>query len=85
MAEYQILSWHEIPAQIRVRDGQERVQIELPPHFQERIDEEAMKRGLVGSDAYLDGWKWGEKMERDGSAKEVAEAIQRELEEKFPP
>ena len=40
MTEYQILSWHEFPAQIRVRDGLDRIQIELPPRFQERIDAE---------------------------------------------
>ncbi len=83
MAEYQILAWHEIPAQIRVEDGSERVQIELSHRFQEKIDDEAMKRGLAGTDEYLDGWKWGEKLQREGSAKEVAEALRQDLEDSF--
>ena len=84
MTEYQILSWHEFPAQIRVRDGSDRIQIELPPRFQERIDAEAMKRGLAGTDAYLEGWTWGPKTPREGPARDVAEAVARELEEAFP-
>jgi len=84
MAEYQILSWHEIPAQLRVRDGSDRIQVELPTRFQERIDAEAMKRGLAGTDAYLEGWSWGPKTQRDGSAKEVADALAQELDEQFP-
>ena len=83
MAEYQILSWHEIHAQIRVKDDEGRVQFELSPRFQQKIDEEAMKRGLAGSDEYLEGWKWGKKVQREGSAKEVAEALRQELEAAF--
>lgn len=84
MAEYQILSWHEFPAQLRVRDGSDRVQVELPPRFQQRIDAEAMKRGLVGTDAYLEGWSWGSKIQRDGTAQEVADALAEELEANLP-
>ncbi len=84
MAHYQILSWHEFPAQIRVREGTQRIQFELPPRFQERIDAEAMKRGLAGTDAYLEGWNWGPKTEREGTAQAVADALARELEAQFP-
>ena len=84
MAVYKILYWHEFPAQINVKDGSDRVQVELPGRFQERIDQVAMERGVIGTDAYLDGWQWGEPQERAGSAKVVAEAIQRELEADFP-
>lgn len=84
MAEYQILSWHEFPAQLRVRDGSDRIRVELPPRFQQHIDAEAMRRGLVGTDAYLEGWSWGPKTHRDGTAQEVADALAEELETHLP-
>ena len=84
MASYKILYWHEFPAQINVKDESDRVQVELPARFQDRIDRVAMERGLFGTDEYLEGWKWGDVQQRAGSAKEVAEGVQRELEEVFP-
>lgn len=84
MANYKILSWEEIPAQIRVEDGDDEVQIELPPRFQQMIDRIANERGKTNDEAYLDGWEWGPDQERDGTAKEVAEAVINELEQKFP-
>ena len=38
MARYRILSWHDIPSQIRVEDSSGRVNKQLPPRFQEAID-----------------------------------------------
>ena len=84
MANYKILSWEEIPAQIRVEDGDDEVQIELPPRFQQMIDRIANERGKTNEEAYLDGWEWSPDQERDGTAKEVAEAVINELEQKFP-
>ncbi len=40
------------------------------------------KRGLQGADEYLAQWKWSEEEEREGSAREVAEAVKAELEAK---
>jgi hypothetical protein len=80
LATYQILYWHEVPSQIKVDDGEDEVKIELPSRFQERIDQLAAQRGLQGTDDYLAGWKWGDELERDGSAKHVAEQLQVELE-----
>jgi hypothetical protein len=80
VASYQILYWHEIPSQIKVEDDQDEVNVALPSRFQERIDELAAKRGLAGTDDYLAGWNWGEPQERDGTAREVAERLQAELE-----
>ena len=80
MATYKILYWQEIPAQIRVEDAQDELTIPLPPKFMERIDQLAAQRGLQGSDDYLAQWKWSEEEERDGSAQDVADAVQAELE-----
>ena len=39
-----------------------------------------MAAGLTGTDEYLDGFRWGETQEREGSNEEVAAAVVSELE-----
>jgi hypothetical protein len=39
-----------------------------------------MQQGLVGSDAYLEQWHWGDPEERPGTAEEVLDAVEQELE-----
>src|SRR5688500_5232172 len=78
---FKVLYWQEIPSQIKAEDdaGNE-VSIELAPRFAEHIDRVAAQRGFQSGDAYMAEWKWSDEQERPGSAKEVAEAIKRELE-----
>ena len=80
MATYKILYWQEIPAQIKAEDDADDVTVELPAKFMERIDRLAAQRGLQASDDYLAQWRWSEEEEREGSAREVAEAVRAELE-----
>jgi hypothetical protein len=80
MATYRVLYWQEIPTQIKAEDDADDVTVELPPKFMERIDRVAVQRGLQGSDDYLAQWRWSEEEEREGSAREVAEAVRAELE-----
>ena len=82
MATYKILSWQEIPSQIKAEDDMDDVTVQLPERFQERIDLMAARRGLQEADAYLAEWKWSEEEDREGSAEEVAEAVKAELEAK---
>ena len=84
MAKYQILNWHDIPVQVRVRDRNGRVSKPLPNRFQVAIDRAAMRAGLIGQDAYTDGFHWSRAQERDGSAQEVSEAITAELDALYP-
>jgi hypothetical protein len=85
MASYQILYWHDIPAQVRAKGaGRDRVSVMLPQRFQEAIDNAAMSAGLIGSDEYSDAFRWSEPQEREGSAQEVASAVAAELEAQFP-
>jgi hypothetical protein len=79
MAEYQILYWRNIPAQIRVYENGRPRSHKLPERFQLATDSVAMEEGLVNTDAYLEHWQWSEKMSREGSADEVAEQVIREL------
>jgi len=84
VATYQICYWKDIPAQIKVTDGDEELQVELSQRFQEYIDRVAMETGLLDSDEYLEHWHWGEPQEQPGSIAEVAEAVKKKLEENFP-
>ena len=82
MATYKILYWQEIPSQIKAEDDVEDVTLQLSEKFMEQIDRLAVQRGLQGADDYLAQWKWSEEEEREGSAREVAEAVKAELEAK---
>jgi hypothetical protein len=55
--EYQIVYWRDIPAQIKVRNGRERIGRELSERFQKAIDWAAMSAGLTSTDGYLDEWR----------------------------
>lgn len=80
MATYRILSWQEVPSQVRAEDDRDDVTLPLDPKFMERIDQLAAQRGLQNSDDYLAQWHWSEDRERDGTAQQVAEAVKAELE-----
>jgi len=74
MAQYQILYWKNIPAQLKVFEaGKRPVARSLPERFQVEIDRIAMDEGLTGTDEYLNQWHWTAKMDRPGTAEEVAE------------
>ena len=84
MATYQILFWQDLPSQIRAWDDADDVNLELGPRFMARIDQSAQLKGLTGADEYLAQWHWSEEQERKGTAQEVAQALQKELEARFP-
>ncbi len=82
MATYKILYWQEIPTQIKAEDESDDVTVMLDERFMKQIDIVAGKRGLQAADDYLAQWKWSEEFSREGSAREVAEAVKAELEDK---
>lgn len=84
MAYVQILSWQDLPSQIKIRDDFDEIKIELPHKFIARIDAAAQKHGLTSGEEYLSQWKWSNEEEREGSVEEVAAMIQSELEAQFP-
>ena len=53
---------------------------QLDQWFQQEIDRRAMAQGLLESGAYLEAWSWGDQEERDGTADEVLDAVEHELE-----
>ena len=82
MTTYKILYWQEIPTQIKAEDESEDVAVMLDAKFMAQVDILAAKRGLQAADDYLAQWKWSEEEDREGSAREVAEAVKAELEAK---
>ncbi len=52
-----MISWRDIPAQVKAQHGRERAAAELPARFQEAIDAAAMRAGLIGTDEYLEEWR----------------------------
>jgi cvfA/B/C family virulence factor len=80
VATYRILYWQEIPSQIRATDDLDEVTVQLHSRFMERIDQLAAQRGLQGTDDYLAQWHWSDEQEREGTAEDVARALERELE-----
>jgi hypothetical protein len=84
VATYQIVAWKGIPASVEAREGAETVTVALSERFQMLIDSVAMQLDLHDSDAYIDLWSRETPQERAGGAREVAEAVAAELEERFP-
>ena len=80
MASYRILYWHQIPSLVEAKDEAGSAKEELSARFQALIDMVAMRRKLVGTDAYLEGWRKSRPARREGGAAEVARAVAAELE-----
>ena len=84
MASYQIVAWKGIPASVEARDEAETATVQLSERFQMLIDSVAMQLGLHDSDAYIELWTREAPQERAGNARQVADAIAAELEQRFP-
>jgi len=85
MADYTILYWQDIPSMVEARDGRAKSKIQLSDRFQVLIDAVAMRRNLVGTDAYIEQWRRGDRQSREGTVEEVAAAVAAELEAQFEP
>ena len=79
MAEYKVLAWRGIPAQVKAYGEGGTQSATMPDRYQTEIDRVAMREGLAGSDAYLEHWKWGPRTARDGSARQVLDEVIAEL------
>lgn len=73
---YQLLCWRHVPTVVKVwrADGSS-VRFELPQWFQQEVDREAMRLGLLGSDAYLEQWAWSEVFETSISEASLIDAL----------
>ncbi len=76
MTRFQVLFWQDVPSLVRVHDDSGGMaSYPLPDWFQQEIDRLAMEQGLVGSDAYLEQWRWSEMEERPEPAHELVAAV----------
>lgn len=83
MASYQVVTWKGIPASVEAREGGDTFTVPLSERFQMLIDSVAMQLGVHDSEAYIDLWTREPPQERPGGAREVAEVVARELEDRF--
>jgi hypothetical protein len=81
---YQIVYWRDIPAQVRLRSGKERISRPLSMRFQEAIDMAAMRAETTSTDDYLEEWRTGEAQTREGDPEQIAGAIVAEIEASYP-
>ena len=83
-SKYQVLYWQDLPSEIKAWDNFDEVKISLPNRFAEMIDASAQKQGFIQADSYMQHLRWSEESERPGTPQEVADAVKKELEVKFP-
>ena len=84
MATYQVTYWQEIPSQVDAKaPGQKPHREPLCQRFLDLIDIIASKRKQDSADDYLAGWNKGAKVEREGSADQVAQEVAAEFEAQF--
>lgn len=83
MAKCTVLYWQDVPSLVEAKDSDATHKIQLSERFQELIDMVAMRRGLAGTDEYLTEWRRERPQERQGSAKEAAEALAAEIEGRY--
>ena len=80
VARVQILRWQDVPSVVKAFDDDgTSVSAQLPDWFQQEIDRRAMEQGLIGSDEYLEAFRWGDAQERPEAPEGVVEAIAAEF------
>ena len=87
--EYQIVYWRDIPAQIKVRSGRDRLGRELPERFQKAIDWAAMASNATSTDDYLEEWRSSSWQSSHSGATEAglpeaAELIIQQIDAEYP-
>ena len=83
MTKIFILSWQDIPTVIEARDKNGIEKVELSKRFSELIDLVAMKKGIVGTDDYLQNWKKKKLSSTNKTAKQVVLEMSEYFEGKY--
>ena len=83
MTTYSILYWQEIPSLVEAKDGETTSKAQLSDRFQDLIDKAAMRRDLLGTDAYIEGFKKGPSIETEGTPEEAVRVVKEGLENNF--
>ena len=86
MTRYRVLSWRDIPLQLKIRDENGRTTaVELDRWYTEHADRVAMALGMYGSESYLDAFEWSPWRDHPGSPAQVAADVVDELDETWAP
>ena len=80
---YQIIYWRDIPSQVKIRNGRERMSKLLSERFQESINRAAYRAKAISGDAYLEAWRASGWVQREGDPHEIAGELLQELEAKY--
>lgn len=57
--EYQIIYWRDIPAQLRLKRGRQRLSHPLPPQFQQTVYRAAYRGKAITGAGFEEGWRPG--------------------------
>ena len=83
MTKLSILYWQDIPTVVEGKDKEGIKKVELSKRFSELVDMVAMRKGLVGTDEYLDNWKKRRQSSSDKSAKQGVNDLVKDFEKRF--
>lgn len=84
--QYQIIYWRDIPVQLRVQQGRNRLSHKLPEVFQKTVYRAAFRAKAITGDAYQESWRaegWFRFEGNTGDLGAVATIIAAEVGEKY--
>ncbi len=80
MIKVQIISWRDIPVQVRVKNGRFRHTRQLSTRFQQAVYRAAYRSKAISGDAYQDEWTVSKWQDQEGEVEEVLTAVSTNLE-----
>lgn len=85
MTEYQIIYWRDVPVQVRVRQGRERVSQLLPERFQAAAKRAAYRGRAITGEAYMSAWNSTPWQNHTATFDEALATIVAAVEADYPP
>lgn len=79
-----VIYWRDIPAQVKVRAGRERVSAPLPDRFMVAVDGAATVAGKTTTDEYIAEWREVTRPCGDDLKSEAEDEVQR-IDQLYPP
>lgn len=80
---YQIIYWRDIPSQLKIRNGRERLSVLLAARFQATIHRAAYRAKAISGDAYMEAWHSSSWVQREGDPQAIASELLQELEAQY--
>lgn len=85
MADYQIMWFDQVPYGVRAYEDKKRVSKQLPMKFMKVIGVLCMVTGRTSQKDFQNGFVWGPRLNREGTADQVAQQVHDELIASYPP